>query len=443
MAFATFPLNTVRNACAALAAALLAWTAPAIAAPKVVGITSAVVNDVQVKPVATETYRKAKLRERVRLADRVRTGQRSRMQLVLLDKTRFSVGANAQLTINKFVYDPSGGAVSASVVKGAFRFMSGKSRRATKTVTTPSATIGIRGTVFDGAVGQLAVDIARRENSVPRGTRHDPQTATLIVLRGPGQNRQANLPVGLVEIAGIAEASLDAPVILDEPLKAAYVPYAGAAPIGPFSISLSGLGQLGDFILAPPTRNFRPFNASSLPFPPDRPRGPPPGAGYPGGDFPGGNPGNGVGSFPGSAGFPGGFDMPRNPGRDRPHNDVPSDPPRDPAQPGSNSPDPRQPSAIPPDTDQPAGVPLGTVPGTNEQPQSEQPPQGSVPGTYPNNNPNRHRNMTPRVYPDNPIGQNGMTREGYPAGDSPYNRREHAKDSYPNGEPTGNFPADE
>ena len=41
-------------------------------------------------------------------------------------------------------------------------------------------------------------------------------------------------------------------VSLDQPLLAAYVPYAGAPPIGPFTISLPGLGMLNDFILPPP-----------------------------------------------------------------------------------------------------------------------------------------------------------------------------------------------
>jgi len=248
------------------AAAILAAT-PALAAPKPVGIASAVVNEVKVKPSTADDYARAKLRQRMALADRVRTGQKSRMQILLLDKTKFSIGANAQLTIDKFVYDPNGGSVSASVAKGAFRFMSGSSRNATKTINTPSATIGIRGTVLDAVVGQGAVDIAKRERAIPRDTQHDPLTATLVVLRGPGPNTQAGLTVGLVDVAGASRS-----VTLDAPLRASYVPYAGAEPIGPFTISLPSLAQLSDFILPPPDRDFAPFTPDQLPFQQDRPR---------------------------------------------------------------------------------------------------------------------------------------------------------------------------
>ena len=276
-------LTTLRTALAlriigpALAALFLAWAALALAAPKVVGITSAVVNDVRIQQASSAQFAKAKIRQRVALADRIRTGSRSRMQVLLLDRTKFSVGANAQLTIDRFVYDPNGGAMAASVAKGAFRFMSGTSRKAKKSVSTPSATIGIRGTVFDGAVGQVATEIARRESAVPRDTRHDPLTATLIVLRGPGKNRQAPLPVGLIDVTGA-----DKTVTLDSPLLAAYVPHDGARPIGPFLISLSGLGLLTDFIVPPPQRDFKPFTEDQLPFPQDRPRPPPQGFRQPG-----------------------------------------------------------------------------------------------------------------------------------------------------------------
>ncbi len=335
-------LPLLRLAAFAFGAMLFAWATVALAAPKVIGITSAVVNDVRIRPASVSTYAKAKLRQRVALADRVRTGEKSRLQLLLLDRTKFSVGANAELVIDRFVYDPNGGSVSASVAKGAFRFMSGSSRSATKTVNTPSATIGIRGTVFDAAVGAQAVAVASRERAVPQDTRHDPLTATLVVLRGPGPNRQAGLPVGLVDVTGGGQT-----VTLDAPLLAAYVPYQGAAPIGPFPISLTGLAQLSDFILAPPDRDFEPFTQDDIPFRNDRPRGPPPVIFQNGGDGPG-------------PGYDRGY---RNDGFTPGMNDLP-DMPRD--RPGTRMPDP----SPTPSPRQPAGATMDPQPAPMNDPQS-------------------------------------------------------------------------
>ena len=366
-----------------------AWATAAVAAPKVIGIASALVNDVRIKPASLSEFAKAKLRQRVALADRVRTGQRSRMQIILLDRTKFTVGANAELKIDRFVYDPNGGSVSASMAKGALRFMSGSSRKAKKTIQSPSATIGIRGTVLDLAVGQAAVNVAQRERSIPAETRHDPLTATLVVLRGPGPNRQPGLAAGLVDIMAAGQT-----VTLDAPLLAAYVPYQGAAPIGPFPISLSGLGLLSDFIVPPPQRNFRPFQASDLPFADDRLRDPPPYLGQPGtrGD-PGFRPGDGNrGGFPGASGFPRPGSMPGTNGGMR----GPDTPQRDPVpqQPGSDNPadtaprdpNPDQPRQPLPGRQQPDGPSLQigqqpNGPSTNDRAPQQEP---AVQQDYPN-----------------------------------------------------------
>ncbi|MBV1917696.1 MAG: FecR family protein, partial [Sphingomonadaceae bacterium] len=354
----------------------------AIAAPKVIGITAALVNDVRIKPAAISSYKKAKLRQRIALADRVRTGQRSRMQMILLDKSKFSVGANAELTIDRFVYDPNGGSVSASLAKGAMRFMSGSSRKAKKTVNTPSATIGIRGTIFDTAVGQMAVNIAKRERAIPQDTRHDPLTATLVVLRGPGPNRPSELAVGLVDVSAAGETAT-----LDAPLLAAYVPYRGATPIGPFPISLPGVALLSDFIVPPPLRDYRPFDPNDLPFADDTPRGPPPHMGRPGYE-----PGNdspditpGMGGIPGIGGIPGmtgGF-----PGGNLPHR-GPDRPAREPSG------EPHHPEPGPETNDRPP-LNIDSAPTGNGPAQMDNPPNPEPAGTMNDpgsDNPNYNHN---------------------------------------------------
>ena len=172
-------LNTARRwRLISLACAMpLATAALASGAPQVVGIAAALRNEVAISSGGTAQMHPAVLRERVALADRVQTGQRSQLQLMLLDRTTFTVGANARLTIDRFVYDPArGGNFDASVAKGAFRFLSG--RRATpgsSTIRTPVATIGIRGTVIDGVVGAEAIAIAQSERGIG-GSRAWPAT---------------------------------------------------------------------------------------------------------------------------------------------------------------------------------------------------------------------------------------------------------------------------
>jgi hypothetical protein len=86
--------------------------------------------------------------------DRVNTGPRGEAQLRFRDQTKMVVGANSSLLIDKFVFNPDNSArrISISAVKGAFRFITGQSAKSAYTITTPSATIGVRGTRFDFTV---------------------------------------------------------------------------------------------------------------------------------------------------------------------------------------------------------------------------------------------------------------------------------------------------
>jgi hypothetical protein len=64
-----------------------------------------------------------------------------------------TLGENASLTIDTFVYAPGGANSFHAAVSGAFRYVSGAlGANATRTasVTTPAAVVGIRGTDFWG-----------------------------------------------------------------------------------------------------------------------------------------------------------------------------------------------------------------------------------------------------------------------------------------------------
>jgi hypothetical protein len=227
----------------ALAAAAGLAISPALAQTQA-GIAAAVRNKVEIRSAATRKTHDAVLRERLFMADQVQTGGASQLQLLLLDRSTFTVGANARVTIDRFVYNPAANsrAVGIAVAHGAFRFMSGRALgRPTGAVDvrTPVAAIGIRGTIFEGVVGGDAVDIADKEPAVGRHVKADKDEASLIVLRGPGPGTQGDTIPGAIEVSAGGRT-----VTLDRPDLAVYVPRAGAAPIGPFSLSPAGLEAL-------------------------------------------------------------------------------------------------------------------------------------------------------------------------------------------------------
>jgi hypothetical protein len=232
----------------ALIPAALALTVPANAADTV-GINAAIRNQVMTKPPSVAAPRPAVLKARVMLGEQVVTQSNSMLQILLLDRSNFTVGANAQVIIDRFVFDAnrSASAVGASVARGAFRFVSGKSVRRlpgqTK-VRTPAASIGVRGTVFEGVVGPEAVRIAFGEAGA-RGVRGDPASATLIVLRGPAAT--ATEPGGAIDVEAGGET-----VAVDQPGMAVFVPAAGQKPIGPFALSDQGLLALHDLLRTTP-----------------------------------------------------------------------------------------------------------------------------------------------------------------------------------------------
>ena len=80
----------------------------------------------------------------------VETGEESATEIVFLDETKLAIGPNSSLVLDKFVYDPDPSKASfvITMTQGVFRFASGNLPQKSYTIHTPTATIGIRGTVF-------------------------------------------------------------------------------------------------------------------------------------------------------------------------------------------------------------------------------------------------------------------------------------------------------
>ena len=132
--------------------------------------------------------------DKIFLGDMIETGPSSGLQIMLLDETIFTIGPSAAMTIDSFVYDPASGAgeVTTQVLKGAFRFVSGKVAKnepSKMNVKTPVGTIGIRGTSAAGVITPI-------DPNTPGG----PVTGTFVLL-GPGAGNNAGERAGRILIS--------------------------------------------------------------------------------------------------------------------------------------------------------------------------------------------------------------------------------------------------
>ncbi len=142
-----------------LCAALMSTTALTLVgtaqAQSKVGVTSATDGDPLGKP-PSENERVLRIGIDVQANEVVTTHGNDRAHLVFLDGSSLTVGPNARLTIDKFVYDPNTktGELAVTASQGVLRFVGGRiSKTSPVTINTPSGTIGIRGGIGIFGVG--------------------------------------------------------------------------------------------------------------------------------------------------------------------------------------------------------------------------------------------------------------------------------------------------
>ncbi len=91
--------------------------------------------------------------------ERIRTGAGTALQIEFNDKSRFILGPNTEFEVERY-FQAAGGssgeeAFHSRILKGAFRYVSGliaRNKRQNVRITVAVATIGIRGTHFEGEV---------------------------------------------------------------------------------------------------------------------------------------------------------------------------------------------------------------------------------------------------------------------------------------------------
>ncbi len=122
---------------------------PVLAAPADVGVTVAVKNEVTVESGHnTQVLLKGGILHQDEV---IVTGTDALAEVELLDKTKLAVGPDARLALDKFVYNPgaSPASIAINLSKGAFRFLTGLAPKDAYEIKTPTASLGVRGTVLD------------------------------------------------------------------------------------------------------------------------------------------------------------------------------------------------------------------------------------------------------------------------------------------------------
>lgn len=103
--------------------------------------------------------------------ERVQTSGESATVLRFADETTLTLGENALIVLDEFVYDPNAGTGGGklNLVKGLLRYASGMSKRQDLAIVTPTAIAGIRGTKFDMLVTPQGTELTVQEGTVEFG----------------------------------------------------------------------------------------------------------------------------------------------------------------------------------------------------------------------------------------------------------------------------------
>jgi hypothetical protein len=152
--------------------------------------------------------------------DTVRTGQ-GKTAIEFVDETRVDVTQNSKLIIDEFVYDPSTskGKLALKASFGTIRYASGqiaKNSRQDIKITTPTATIGVRGTDFTMTVDETG-------------------SSTIILLPSCSA-------VGTKRICVVGEISVESDagqVILNKAFQATVVDVPESNPLDPIIIDIN------------------------------------------------------------------------------------------------------------------------------------------------------------------------------------------------------------
>ena len=175
-------------------------------------MTVGAVDKVQAHVEATQAGQTRALivKSEVYFRDRCHSREGARLQATLKDGTQLTIGENATLVVDEFIYDPhrSRAELSIRVVKGAFLYVGGlidKETGANVRIRTPLAALGIRGTtVWGGPIDNgYGVIVLSGEVTVTgrRGTVTLKQGQRTMLFSGGKPQRAAAWPAGRMKRA--------------------------------------------------------------------------------------------------------------------------------------------------------------------------------------------------------------------------------------------------
>jgi hypothetical protein len=184
-------------------AALALWSGPA-AAEIAIGAARLVVADVSARTAVAS--RQLATADEVRYQELIATERSSAAVIQFVDGTELAIGEQARVRLDAFVFDPgAAGKLDLSLEFGALRFSTGSMAKPAYKISTPSATLAVRGTEFDLAVDGAgvtylvvrhgAVEILGRNGESRQVT--PGQTVTVSAAGAPTQPRLAAVaPIG-------------------------------------------------------------------------------------------------------------------------------------------------------------------------------------------------------------------------------------------------------
>ena len=148
--------------------------------------------------------------------DTVKTGN-GKTAIEFIDQTRVDVTEHSKLIIDEFVYDPATktGSLSLKASLGTVRYASGQIAKNSKQnvkISTPTATIAVRGTDFSMTIDEIG-------------------SSTIILL--PSCNTQGKCYVGEISVESDAGQ-----VILDQAFQATVVDTLDSRPMRPIKLDL-------------------------------------------------------------------------------------------------------------------------------------------------------------------------------------------------------------
>ena len=171
------------------------------------------------------------------LGDVIKTDAQGHMQILLLDQTVFTVGPNSSMVIDEFVYDPTtdAGKLNARIVKGVFRFITGKIARkkpSNMEVKLPVGVLGVRGTI-------VAIQTEGEK--------------TLAILYGPGERNNIGQKPGSFILTNTVGNQVKETTVIQAG-RGSVIEGVGSFPSSAFQVPKETIMQMNQSLSPPPTQ---------------------------------------------------------------------------------------------------------------------------------------------------------------------------------------------